>query len=326
MKFHKDEQGLPYIDLDGSAQEAAWMLVQVGIEQHAATTHLGSTEEHRMLIETVRGNFEGFTKNEILRAKQARRAQTMMGNPSEKDYKGVVSNHLISNCPVSTADITNSRIIHGPALASVRGKTVRRMPGAVVTDYVAIPRSLVEHNRMVTMAADVFFVDGTAFLMTVSRRIKFITAEHVPVRTAKSLAKHIDRVVHVYARAGFTVRTILMDGEFEKIRDLVPKLECNTTAAKEHVSEAERGIRTIKERARGLITTLPFDHIPRRMKIEFIYFCVLWLNAFPVKSGISSIHSPRELMVRWKLDYKRHCRMDRGRIARCTMSRCPRTR
>ena len=51
------------------------MLVQVGIEQHAATTHPGSTEEHRMLIETVRGNFEGFTKNEILRVKQARRAQ-----------------------------------------------------------------------------------------------------------------------------------------------------------------------------------------------------------------------------------------------------------
>ena len=44
------------------------------------------------------------------------------------------------------------------------------------------------------------------------------------------------------------------------------------------------------------------------MKIEFIYFCVLWLNAFPVRSGISSKHSPQELMVRWKLDYKRHCR------------------
>jgi hypothetical protein len=53
-----------------------------------------------------------------------------------------------------------------------------------------------------------------------------------------------------------------MDGEFEKMKDLVPRLECNTTAAKEHVSEAERGIRMIKERARGLITTLPFKHIP----------------------------------------------------------------
>ncbi len=157
---------------------------------------------------------------------------------------------------------------------------------------------------MVMLAADVFFVNGTAFLMTVSRRIKFITAEHEPVRTAKSLAKHIDQVVHVYARAGFTIWTILMDKEFEKIKDLVLRLKCNTTAAKEHVSEAEQGIRTIKERVRGLITTLPFKHIPRRMKIEFIYFCVLWLNAFPVKSGISSTQFPQKLMVHWNLNYK----------------------
>ncbi len=89
-------------------------------------------------------------------------------------------------------------------------------------DYVEVPHSLVEQNKIVTLAADVFFVDGTGFLMTVSRRIKFITAEHVPVRTAKSLTKHIDRVVHVYARAEFTVRTILMNGEFKRMKDLVP--------------------------------------------------------------------------------------------------------
>ena len=103
-----------------------------------------------------------------------------------------------------------------------------------------------------------------------------------------------------------------MNGKFDKIKDLVPRLECNTAAAKEHVSEAERVIPTIKECARGLITTLPFEHIPRRMKIEFIYFCILWLNAFPVKSGISSMHSPRELMVHLKLEYKQHCRVEPG--------------
>ena len=77
-----------------------------------------------------------------------------------------------------------------------------------------------------------------------------------------------------------------MDGEFEKIKDLVPRLECNTTAAKEHVSEADRGTQTIKEHVRGVITTLLFEHIPGQMKIEFIYFCILWLNAFPVKSVV----------------------------------------
>ncbi len=62
----------------------------------------------------------------------------------------------------------------------------------MVADYVAIPRGIVVRNQIVTMAADVFFVDGIAFLVTLSRKIRFVTAEHVPVRTAKSLSKHLD--------------------------------------------------------------------------------------------------------------------------------------
>ncbi len=56
-----------------------------------------------------------------------------------------------------------------------------------------------------------------------------------------------------------------------------------------------------------MLATLPFSHVPKRMKIEFIYFIVLWLNAFPVKSGIFAVYLPRELIVRWRLDYKKHC-------------------
>jgi hypothetical protein len=236
----------------------------------------------------------------------------MMGNPSEGDYKGMVSHNLIPNCPVTSSDITNAKAIFGPDLPSIRGKTVRWTPTPVVADYVVVPRELVQANKRMTLAADVFFVDGTAFLLTVSRRIKFVSAEHLPTRTAVSLSKHMKRALDVYGRAGFIVRNILMDGEFEKLKPLMPSVECNTTAAKEHVSEAERAIRTLKERMRGLLATLPFTHIPKRMKIEFIYFMVLWMNAFPVKSGISQTFSPRELLVRWRLDYKKHCRVFPG--------------
>ncbi len=103
-----------------------------------------------------------------------------------------------------------------------------------------------------------------------------------------------------------------MDGEFEKIKYLMPSVECNTTAAMEHVSEVERTIRTVKERIRGLLATLPFSHVPKRMKIDFVYFVILWLNAFPVKSGISHTILPRELLMRWRLDYKKHCRVQPG--------------
>jgi hypothetical protein len=180
------------------------------------------------------------------------------------------------------------------------------MPAPLVADYMAIPQQLGDANKAVTLAASVFFMDGISFLITVSRRIKFVTIEHLPVRTATSLSKHLQQVLLVYGRAGFRVRSILLDGEFEKVKGLMPTVECNTTAAKDHVSKAECSIKTVKERMRGIMTTLPFTHIPWRMKIEFVYFTVLWLNAFLVKMGISSTYLPREILVCWQLDYKKH--------------------
>ena len=260
------------------------------------------------MIQTVRKNYEGFTKKEVLRAKRARELQTMVGAPSEKDYYGVVSNNMLDNCPVHRNDVTNARKIYGPDITGIRGKTVRKKPVPVVESYVAVPRDFVLNNKYITLAADVFFVDGIPILLTLSRKIKFITTEYTPVRTAKQLSKSIKKVLRVYQRAGFTVRTVLMDGEFEKVKEELPSIVSNTTAAKEHVAEAERSIRVVKERSRGIRALLPYTHIPRRVKIELIYNITLWLNAFPVKSGMSAKFSPREIIVRYKLDFKKHCR------------------
>jgi hypothetical protein len=110
----------------------------------------------------------------------------------------------------------------------------------------------------------------------------------------------------VYRQAGFRVRTVLMDREFEKLKPLMPTIEYNTTAAKEHVSKVERKIRMLKEQVWGLLAVQLFEHIPKRVKMEFVYFIVLWLNAFSVRTGISSKYLLQELLVRWRLDYKQH--------------------
>jgi hypothetical protein len=152
----------------------------------------------------------------------------MIGNPSKKVFKGMVSNHLVANCPITHADITNTRRIFCPDLVSIRGKAVQRMHEPVVVDYVGVLQSLMEQIKIVMLSSDIFFVDGTAILINLSRKIKFVTAKHMPMRTATSLAKHLNQVIQVYYCAGFVVRTVLMDREFEKIKDLMPMLECNT--------------------------------------------------------------------------------------------------
>ena len=74
-----------------------------------------------------------------------------------------------------------------------------------------IPKELVSRHKCISMSADFFFVHGIALLLTVTIKLKFVTVEDTPVRTAKSLVKHIKLVLQVYDRAGFTLRYITMD-------------------------------------------------------------------------------------------------------------------
>ena len=81
------------------------------------------------------------------------------------------------------------------------------------------------------------FVNGLPFLTTFSRDIRFGTAEHVPSRTAKQLANSLMKVVKLYAKGGFVVRNLLMDGEFEKFKPEISLIELNISMEREHVAE-----------------------------------------------------------------------------------------
>ncbi len=130
--------------------------------------------------------------------------------------------------------------------------------------------------------------------------------------TGERVNTHTHRIVQTYNKAGFRISVILMDNEFEKVKQQAPHLHLNTTAANEHVGEIERKIRVIKERARGIICTLPYKKLPQAMLIQLLHFVVMWLNNFPVANGISSTYSPHEIITRHRLDYKRHCRAPFG--------------
>jgi hypothetical protein len=119
------------------------------------------------------------------------------------------------------------------------------------------------------------FVNGVPFLVSVARGLNLVTAEFTPFCKAKQLAAGITQMMDLFAWGGFQVGTVLMDNKFEKLRNLMPILAINTTAAKEHVPEVERKIRLIKELGRGILNTLPFKRIPRLMLIELIYCMVL---------------------------------------------------
>ena len=60
------------------------------------------------------------------------------------------------------------------------------------------------------------------------------------------------------------VQTVLMDMEFDKtVNELSDRTVVKTSAARKHVAEIERQIRTTKERCHAIVSTLPFEILPK---------------------------------------------------------------
>ena len=64
--------------------------------------------------------------------------------------------------------------------------------------------------------------------------------EHMPWRMASQLVNNLNRVSWMYSYAVFTIRTIVMVIEFEKIRAYQPGVMVNVAAAAKPLEEIEK--------------------------------------------------------------------------------------
>jgi hypothetical protein len=144
---------MPYIDMDK-------------LEEHVSQV---TTKDSTALVETVRTNMRGFTREQVLKAKGARDALAMMAHLPDEQIKHLMSSNNVVNVPFSLTDFTNGRVLFGPDRASLRGKTTRKRPHRVCPELVTIPPALFEQLQCVILAADVMFANGLPFFVPQSR-------------------------------------------------------------------------------------------------------------------------------------------------------------
>eukprot|EP00957_Ditylum_brightwellii_P101488 7734075-Ditylum_brightwellii.AAC.1 len=103
----------------------------------------------------------------------------------------MINGKTLDNCPIAASDIVNARTIFGPNCPGLQGKTVRQRPERIEPEHLGIPRDFYCLHHFVKLTADVMFVNGLAFFTSLGREIRFGTAELIPSRTAKQLAKSL---------------------------------------------------------------------------------------------------------------------------------------
>ena len=82
-----------------------------------------------------------------------------------------------------------------------------------------------------------------------------------------------------------------MGMKFYKVVEILGNAEVNIVAAREHMGEVERTVRTVKESGRGIFNTISYSYLPSQIIIHLLYFILMWLNALPTGKGIFQKYS-----------------------------------
>ena len=90
---------------------------------------------------------------------------------------------MINNCPVTPSKIKNANKIFGTDVHSMKGKSFRRRPEAIVRNYLEIPEEIFSMNTCLEVLVDMMFINKVDFLVSVSKRLKFTTIVHIPNRS-----------------------------------------------------------------------------------------------------------------------------------------------
>eukprot|EP00957_Ditylum_brightwellii_P067028 5087982-Ditylum_brightwellii.AAC.1 len=61
------------------------------------------------------------------------------------------------NCPITTQDIKNAKTIFGKDIGALKGKTTRKKPAAIVTDYIQVLPAIYQNNHQITLCMDIFY-------------------------------------------------------------------------------------------------------------------------------------------------------------------------
>ena len=251
------------------------------------------------MLSTVRDQKQLFTPRDVSKADDARRLYRLLGRPSEAEFLKLLSSHAILNCPVTADDARRAAVIYGPDVATLKGKTTRLGEATRVHCFepVPVPPHIHQHYGTVVLCVDFFFVQGIAFIHTISRDLHSRTATPVPNRKSTTILAELQSVIRLYASRGFAVRDVHGDQEFECLRDDLAPIHLETVPADSHVGEVERSNRTVQERARACAHGLPFKRLPKLLITSMVHDVIRCLNMLPSPTGVSRSLSPASIVT-----------------------------
>ena len=262
-------------------------------------------ESLSVLLNTVEENKTKLSAKELEGATKAREFMRRTGFLNENEAIRAIRNGSILDVPITIQDIINKVKVWGKELANIKGKTTERRAKEIKDVPLPLDTTI---NRIQHLGADIMWVDGLPFLLTVAEQLKLSMVRNLNKdKSAANITKAILDINSIYRSRGFVIGSIESDREggvmASKARLAMAGINLNEAGAGKHVPLPERYIQTFKGKLRAIISTLPF-RIPEKLIPYLVEWVAHLINAFPPPSSNDNI-APLEHFNGRKLNYER---------------------
>ena len=117
-------------------------------------------------------NANNFTAADSRRARAVRDLQHILGHPSDRTLSEFLDRNKLLNCPYTSRDVRNADSLLGPCQLSLKGKATGTQGRSGNREVIEVPRTILDRYGKIGLYADIMFIGGLAFLVTISSDIK----------------------------------------------------------------------------------------------------------------------------------------------------------
>ena len=248
-------------------------------------------------LNTVSDNKKLFRARDVRKADDAVRLNRRTNHIAKDKFAWIVSGNKITNNPITVGDVNRSKLIYGPPLPPIKGRTrYQESPRVDDVTIIQLPKALHEDLKNVTLCIDFHYVNEVTVFHSISRRIDYRTVSFPLSRSKATIINELKDIYKIYNARGFKITDIHADNEFHKIQNEALPARLHLCGTDDHVPEIERSVQTQKNENRSVCHAMPYKCLPRIMVRELIKQGNAFLNAFGSKDGIGDGLTPRNII------------------------------
>ena len=270
-----------------------------------------------VFVQTVSNNLTTYSKREIDDSSRAREFQeSVLGHFSTVDAINII-NSGVQNCSITAQDVLRANLIHGPSIASLKGKTKKRV--SAIAGVTLVPRVTQVQQ---TLHVDLFFVKQLSFILAIMMPTRFVFTSFISDRSLPTVTAALNGFIKKAKSRNFDIQAVLSDGE-GAIQAMIPELHSQgisivPAGPGAHVPVAERYIQTIKGRVRSFEHSLPYV-MTRTILIFCVLFCASAMNLVIPTDRMLQV-SPQEQFTGRRLNMATDLRFGFGDYVQATVA------